>query len=97
MHAVTHVTHIVDTLHSEDMQLVMSKVVVGFELVINLLHRVTVFQLHIDHTAMNALSQWNGHGQSVLHALLGARHHAVSHRHTRTEVGVAEPLRSKAL
>ena len=46
---------------------------------------------------MNTLAQRNSHRESILNTLLAPYANRVTHRHTRTEVGVGQSLRSKAL
>ena len=57
----------------------------------------TLFQLHIDHAAMDALAQWDGNGERILDPLLASGAYRVAHRHARTKVGIAQSLRSKRL
>ena len=46
---------------------------------------------------MDAFAQGDGHAQGILDALLRTYAHAVAHRHTGSEVGVAQSLGSQAL
>src|SRR3712207_564955 len=46
---------------------------------------------------MNALTQRNGHRESVLHAGLTTHTNAMTHVHTGAEVGIGKSLRSQTL
>ena len=94
---MSHVTNVVNALHLEDVRLVIGEVGVGLDVFRHLLQRKAVFQLNIHHTAMNAFAQGDGHRQRILHTLLAANTNAVAHRHTRTEVGIAQALGGQTL
>ena len=67
VHTVTHITNVVDALYLEHVGLVRGEVGVGLDVFSDLFQSVAVFQLYIDHAAMDALAQGDGHRQSVLH------------------------------
>ena len=94
---MTHVAHIVDAGHSKHMRLIISEVGIGLDGCGDVLETGAVLQLHIDHAAMNALSKWNGHRQSILHTLLRTYTYRVTHRHAGAEVRVAQALRGETL
>ena len=97
VYAVTHVTHRVDRLNGHDVRFVVCEIGVSFDFLGHLIERGTVFQLHIYHASVDALTQRNGHRQRILHALLASGAHAVSHRHAWSEVGVAKAFGCQAL
>ena len=94
---MTHVAHIVDTLYLEHMSLIRGEVRISLDGGSHLLKLGTLFELYIHHAAVDTLAEGNRHRERILHAGLGTYADAVAHRHTRTEVGIAESLRSKTL
>ena len=97
VHAVAHVTDVVDALHLEHVGLVGGEVGIGLDVLGDVFELGAVFQLHIDHAAVDALAEGDGHGEGVLNTFLRAYADAVTHRHAGAEVGVGESLRSEAL
>ena len=94
---MTHITHVIDALYLEHMGLVAGEVRIGLDGSSHFVEFGTVLEFYIHHTAVDALTEGDGHTQSVLHTSLRAYADAVAHRHTRTEVGVRETLRSQTL
>ena len=94
---MAHVANIVNALYLEHVGLVRSEVGVGLDVLSHIVELVTILQLYIDHTTMDAFAQGDGHAQGILDTLLRTYAHAVAHRHTGSEVGVAQSLGSQAL
>ena len=97
VHTVTHIAHIVDALHLEHMRLIAGEVRIGLDVLRHILELGTIFKFHIHHTAVDTLTEGDGHREGVLDTFLTTHAHAMTHRHTGTEVGLAKSLRSKAL
>ena len=87
---MTHVAHVIDALHLEDMRLVVGEIGVGLDILCHVLEFGTFLQFDIHHAAVDALTEGNGHRERVFHTLLRADADAVSHRHAGTEVSVGE-------
>ena len=64
---MAHVAYCIHALHGKDMCLVIGKVGVGLDGCRDVFQLGTVFEFHIDHAAMDSLTEWNGHGKGVLH------------------------------
>ena len=79
VHAVPHVAHVVDALHLEHMCLVRGEIRIGLDVLRHILQLGSLFQFHIYHTAMDALTQRNGHREGVLHTFLTTYAHASSY------------------
>ena len=56
VYAVSHVTHCVDRLNGHDMRFVVCEIGVGFDFLGHLIERGTVFQLHVYHASVDALT-----------------------------------------
>jgi len=97
VHTVAHIANVVDAFYLEYVGLVRGEVGVGLDVLSHLLQRVAVFQLYIDHAAMDAFAQGDGHREGVLDTSLRAYADAVAHRHARSEVGIAQALGGEAL
>ena len=79
MYTMTHVTHIVNALHLENVSLVVGEIGVGLDGGSHILQLSTILQLYIHHAAMDALTQGDSHRQSILHASLRAHTDAMAH------------------
>ena len=79
------------------MRLVVGEVGVGLHGSRHLFELGSLFQFYVDHTAMDTLTQGDGHRERVLHTSLRAHTDAVTHRHARSEVGVAQAFGSQSL
>ena len=87
-----HVDHFVHAGHFDNVGLVVGKVGVGLDVGGHLRVVVTRLDFHVNHAAVNALTRGNSHGKRGLNALDGFHGHGVAHRHTRTEIRVAQSL-----
>lgn len=99
-HEVDTVAHVADgiyALYGKDVGLVVGEVGVGLDGGGYVFELGAVFELYIDHAAMNAFTEGDGHGEGVLDTGLGAHADAVAHRHAGAEVGVAEAFGREAL
>ncbi len=94
---MAHVAHVVDALHLKHVGLVTGEVGVGLDGCRHLVEFGSLFQLHIDHAAMDALTQGDGHRERILHTGLRTDADAMAHRHAGTEVGVGKAFRGEAL
>ncbi len=94
---MSHVLHVVYRLHGEHVCLVAREIRVGLDCLLHVLKLRSLFQFHIHHAAVQSFALGDSHRERVLHALLGTHADAVSHRHSRSEVGVRQSLRRKAL
>ena len=94
---MSHVLYVVHGGNGEDVGLVMGEVGVSLDFGSHLLQCGTLFQLHVYHAAVDALTQWDGDGESLFHALLAAHAYGVAHAHAGTEVGVGQSLGGQAL
>ena len=94
---MTHVAHVIDALHLEHVGLVRSEVGIGLDVLRHILEFSTLFEFHIHHTTMDTLAKRNRHRESVLHTFLRTHAYAMTHRHTRTEVGITQSLGCETL
>ena len=85
----------IDALHLNDMRLVVREIVIGQDSRLYSLKIRTFFELYIHHTTMDTCAQRNRHTQGILHARFGLRGYRMTHRTTRTEIGVGQAFRSK--
>ena len=76
---MAHVAHVVNALYLEHVGLVVGEVGIGLDGCCHLVEFGTVFQLYIDHAAMDALAEGNGHGEGVLDTCLRSDTDAVAH------------------
>ena len=97
VHTVTNIIQRINTLHLEDVCLVVGKVRVGLDFLCHLIQAHTVLQLDIHHATMYAFTHGNSHRESILHALLAANTNAMTHAAARTEIRIGKTLGSKAL
>ena len=95
--AVAHVTYLIDRGDLEHVGLVAGEIGVGLDGCSDGIEGGTILELDIDHAAMDALAEGDGHRQGILHTLLGTGADTMSHGHARTEIGVAEATGSEAL
>jgi hypothetical protein len=79
------------------MSLIVSKVWVSLDSLCYLFEFCALFEFYIYHTSMNTFSDRNCHRESILYTSLRANTYRVTHRATRTEVGIRETLWCKAL
>ena len=94
---MSHIANVVNALYLEHVSLVRSEVRIGLDSLCYLFELSALFQLYIYHTAVDTLAQGDSHAQCILNTLLRTYAYTVAHRHTRTEVGVAQSLWSQAL
>src|SRR3712207_5780460 len=88
VYAMPHIVECGNAWHCEHMQLVVCKIVVGLNFLGHFFKAGPLFEFHVNHAAMDALAQWDGHGEGVFYALLAACHHRVTHRTTWPKVGI---------
>ena len=79
MNAVSHVADGVYRGHLEYVSLVVREVGVSLDGGSNVLQLCAFLQFYVNHTAVQTLALRNGHGESILHALLRAYTNAVTH------------------
>ena len=94
---MTHVANIIDALYLEDVRLVAGEIGVSLDILRDLFECEAVLQLDIYHATVDAFAQGDSHRKGVLDASLRTYADAVTHGHTRTEVGVGQSLRCEAL
>jgi len=94
VHAMAHIVQIVYTRNLLHMGFIVHKIWIGLDGSLNRLEVGTFFQLHIHHTAMNARTCRNSHGQCILHTIDGTHSYRVSHASARTKVRISDTLRS---
>ena len=94
---MTHVAHVIDALHLEDVCFVRGKVGVSLDGGSYLLQRVSVLQFDIYHAAVDALTQGDGHAECILDTGFRAHAYAVTHRHAWAEVSVTEAFWGETL
>lgn len=67
---VSHVAAVVDAGNRNHVQLIVCEIIVGFQLVVNLLSGEAILKLNVNQTAVNAGTLWHGHRESVFNAFL---------------------------
>ena len=97
MYAVTHIAHGINRRYGEHVSLVVREIGVSLDSCRNVFEFCTLLEFYVHHAAVQSFALRYSHRESVLHALLRAHAYAVTHRHARSEVGVAESLRCETL
>ena len=92
---VTYVIEGIDALYLEDMGLIVGEVWVCLDSLGDLSEVSTGLEFYIDHATVYAFAYRDGHREGILDTCLGTYADRVTHRATRTEVGVGESLRSE--
>ena len=87
----------INTLYGDDMRLVVCEIIVCQDSRFYGLEIRAFFEFDIHHAAMDARSQGDGHREGILHAGDGFRRYRMTHRPTRTEIGVGQSLGRKGL
>ena len=83
---MSHIQQVVDTFHLHYVCFVVCEIIVSLEI-------VTVFYFDINHTAVNACSHRNCHGQSSLDTFDRFHGNRMSHTHPRAEVCISDTFR----
>jgi len=90
--AMADIVESLDARDLDDVCLVVGEVVVGLDGCGNVIEFITVFELDVDHAAVDARSEGDGHGERIFYALLALDADGMTHGATRAEIGVGETL-----
>lgn len=97
IHTMSYIVQIVNAGNLNNMSFIVHKISIRLNSSLNSLEVCTLFQFYINHTAMNACTYRNSHGQSIFNTGNRADSYRVSHTATRTKVCISNTFRSNSL